>query len=573
MIYIALWSQGRHEIPSDYERNFSVNHEVTCVGHTLSVRALLPRLPLLLLPLALFFALFHPGMLDIGNAGWLVRGSDNGENALGTHAWLHDPAPGVLRTQLLNAPDGVPLLFTDSNPLIGIATRPFASLLPADAQFVGPWILLCLFLQVFFVWLLLKKFAPGPIALWCGVVLLAALPTLANRYIHVNLMAHWLILWALWRFLDPARAGSNRGWAVLLLIAALVHNYLLIMVGLIWLTAMVERFAVADRHGRVVLARGAAAILAMVAGLAWLLGAGEPHVVAGNYGAFAMPIDAPFNPGTPAYTRLLPSITQRDGRGFEGFQYLGAGLLLLLPIAAVIAWRRPPPDEQRASFGRLRWLVPTLVMLTLVAISNYPDIAGHMLPRFPLPTALISALDLVRASGRLFWPVAYVLVLVAILAAYRLPRAQADGLLALLLAVQIIDLSGMAAVIRARSAEAGAHRLYVLTPDPRWDSAVAAARDVTFVPPDAIRDLSLFQEVAWRAVGQGKPVRLVYAARDSIATVERQRREQAAFTAGQVDPHRLYILAPSVAIPAAAAGRLARIDNVPVILPVGALTH
>jgi len=537
------------------------------------VRALLPRLPLLLLPLVLFLALFHPATLDIGNAGWLIRGSDNGENALGMHAWLHDPAPGGLRTHLLNAPQGVPLLFTDSNPLIGAAMRPIASLLPADAQFVGPWILLCLFLQVFFAWLLLRKFAPGPIALWCGVVLLAALPTLANRYVHANLMAHWLILWALWRFLDPARARSNRGWAVLLLIAALVHNYLLMMVGLIWLTAMVERFVVADRRGRVVLAGGVAAILAMVAGLGWLLGAGEAHALAGNYGAFAMPIDAPVNPGTPVFSRLLPSVAQRYGRGFEGFQYLGVGLLLLLPIAAVVAWKRPPPDEQRASLSRLRWLIPTLVVLTLLAISNYPDVAGQTLPRFPLPAFLMPVLDLVRASGRLFWPVAYVLVLVAIRAAYRLPQARADTLLAFLLAVQIVDLSGMAAMIRAQSAEAGAHRLYVFTPDPRWDRAVAAASDVAFVPPDATRDLSLFQEVAWRAVGQGKPVRLVYAARDSVATAERQRRELAAFMAGQVDPHRLYVLSPDVAVPAAAAARFARIDNVPVILPVGALTR
>ena len=51
----------------------------------------------------------------------------------------------------------------------------------------------------------------------------------------------------------------------------------------------------------------------------------------------------------------------------------------------------------------------------------------------------------------------------------------------------------------------------------------------------------------------------------------RQRRELAAFTAGQIDPHRLYVLAPDVAVPATAAGRFARIDNIPVILPVGAL--
>ena len=536
------------------------------------MRALLPRLPLLLVPLALFLALFHPAALDIGNAGWLIRGSDNGENALGMHAWLHDPAPGMLKTYLLNAPDGVPLLFTDSNPLIGIALRPIASLLPADAQFVGPWILLCLFLQVFFAWLLLRKYAPGPVALWCGMVLLAALPTLANRYVHANLMAHWLILWALWRFLDPVRARSNLGWAVLLAIAALVHNYLLMMVGLIWLTAMVESIVGADRRCRLALAGGSLAILAMVAALAWLLGAGETHALAGNYGAFAMPIDAPVNPGTPAFSHLLPAIAQRPGRGFEGFQYLGAGLLLLLPITMVLAWKIRPDDAQRSVFRRLVRLTPALVLLTLLAISNYPDIAGQALPRFPLPGFLAPLLDMMRASGRLFWPVAYVLVFAAILAAYRLPRSRADVLLAALLAVQIVDLSGMAAVIRAQS-DAGKRQLYVFTPDPRWDRAVAAARDVTFVPPDATRHLALFQEVAWRAVGQGKPVRLIYAARDSVATTERLKRELAAFDAGQVDPDRLYVLAPGVAVPAAARARFTMLDNVPVILPRGALTR
>jgi len=222
---------------------------------------------------------------------------------------------------------------------------------------------------------------------------------------------------------------------------------------------------------------------------------------------------------------------------------------------------------------RLAWLVPALVLLTLLAVSNYPDLAGQALPRFPLPRFLAPLLDMVRASGRLFWPVAYVLVFAAILMSYRLPRPRAEALLAVVLAVQIIDLSGMAAVIRAQSAEAGKHRLYVFTPDPRWDRAVAAARDVTFVPPDATRDLSLFQEVAWRATGQGKPVRLIYAARDSVGTIARLKLELAAFEAGQVDPDRLYILAPGVKVPADAATRLARLDNVPVILPRGALTR
>ncbi|MFX8790056.1 DUF6311 domain-containing protein, partial [Acinetobacter baumannii] len=77
-----------------------------------------------------------------------------------------------------NAPEGVPLLFTDSNPLIGLLTHPLARLLPADAQFVGWWFLLCLALQAWFAHALLRRHAPGGLALWAGTALLCLLPTL-----------------------------------------------------------------------------------------------------------------------------------------------------------------------------------------------------------------------------------------------------------------------------------------------------------------------------------------------------------------------------------------------------------
>ncbi|HEX8555900.1 MAG TPA: hypothetical protein VF695_14435, partial [Sphingomonas sp.] len=59
---------------------------------------------------ALFCLFFHPAILDPHNVGWLLRGTDNGENALGLHAWLNDPAARGLRTTVLNTPEGVPIL-------------------------------------------------------------------------------------------------------------------------------------------------------------------------------------------------------------------------------------------------------------------------------------------------------------------------------------------------------------------------------------------------------------------------------------------------------------------------------
>jgi hypothetical protein len=517
---------------------------------------------LLLLPLAVFLALFQPATLDVGNAGWLIRGTDNGENALGLHAWLHDPAAGPApRTALLNAPEGVPLLFTDSNPLVALAAKPLAALLPADAQFVGSWILLCLGLNALFAWLLLRRHAPGPLALWCGVALLAFPPTLANRFIHANLMAHWTILAALWLFLQPERARRLRWWAPLIAVTTLIHSYLLVMVGAIWASAMLRAGWQGGRRGAAAVAGQVAAILGIVIGLALWLGVGGDYAAAGNYGAFAMPLDALWNPGNASFSNVLPAIAQREGRGFEGFQYLGLGGLLLLAVAAFAWTRRPLLSEDRGIWPQLRWLLPALVALTLLAVSHMPDFAGQPVVRIALPDRVVELLDAVRASGRLFWPVAYTLLLVAILAVFHFGRRGAGQVLAALLLLQAADLTGMARAIRATSAEAGNYRLYARTPDPRWTALVAGAREVAFVPGDVTRDLALFQEVAWRAASAGKPVRTVYAARTSATTAQRLAAEQAAFARGERVPGRLYVLLPGVPVPADAV----MIDGVAVI--------
>lgn len=530
------------------------------------MRRFLAPVLLLLMPLAAFLALFHPATLDVGNAGWLIRGTDNSENALGIHAWLHDPVTqSSPRTSMLNAPDGVALLFTDSNPLVALAVKPLARLLPVDAQFVGPWVLLCLILNAVFAWLLLRRHAPGPLALWVGAALLAFPPTLANRFIHTNLMAHWTILAALYLFLDPVRGRRFGWWAALIAVTTLIHSYLLVMVGAIWASALMRDGWRHERRRLLPLAGQGAAMLALVGVIAWWLGVVGDYAPAGNYGAFAMPLDALWNPGNAAYSNLLPAIAQREGRGMEGFQYLGAGGLALLALA-VWAVRRPTSAAQRALFAHLRWLVPALVVLTLLAISNRPDIAGMKLPRLPLPGAITDALDAVRASGRLFWPVGYVIVLAALLAVYRL-RASAGPLLAAVLVLQFADLSGMAKAIRVTSAEAGRYRLYERTPDPRWDALLAGARDVAFVPSDVTRDLGLFQEIAWRAVSAGRPTTSVYAARTSVATARRLAREDTAFARGELVPGRLYVLLPGAPLPASVTPHMVTLDNVTVIAP------
>ncbi|MDB5715081.1 MAG: hypothetical protein JWO15_2478 [Sphingomonadales bacterium] len=525
---------------------------------------------LALLPILLFFAFYHPAIIDPYNFGWLLRGTDNGENALGLHAWLNDPGTGrSLKTTLLNAPEGVPLLFTDSNPLVSMIVAPIARLMGPDVQFVGIWIMLCLVLQAAFAHALLRRYAPSLIALWLGVAMLMLMPSLYARYVHANLQAHWLLLWALWIFVDARRARDARWWITALCITALIHNYMLIQVAAVWGSAMLERFFTQRTiRQKATLMGEAVATLALVAMVVGCLGINFDFVPTRSYNYYAMALDALWNPANASYSLFLPAIAQQNGLSFEGFQYLGFGSLLLVASAPFIVWQTPPVEPVTGMHRRLLWLVPACLVLTILALSNSVNWQGRTLFEIPLPWSVITALDPVRAAGRLFWVVSYIIVLAVITIAYRLPTQRAEQFLVLIVFLQFMDLTGMMTAVRRVTADANTHRTWRRTADPRWETAIASAKDITFAPADPIRFLDVFQEVAWRATTAGKPVRVVYSSRDTRTTKARLIAEDKDFVAGRLVASRLYILMPEAVVPVGAASRLMVLDGIRVLVPV-----
>ncbi|TPG13015.1 hypothetical protein EAH84_06220 [Sphingomonas oligophenolica] len=330
------------------------------------------------------------------------------------------------------------------------------------------------------------------------------------------------------------------------------------MVGAIWASAMMARFVDGSRATRLATLGQGVVVLALVATLARWLGVGG-QMTTGSFGHFSMPLDALWNPGLDAFSTLLPSHDSRGGDWFEGFQYLGAGGLLLVAAALVIARRLPAQVGERDVAQRLRGLAPALIVLTILAIVQ-----------MPLSTGILAVLDPIRASGRLFWPVGYVLVLIAILAVFRLSPQRAGLALIAMVALQAADLAGMANTIRDQSKTADQRRLYHRTRDPRWEQLIDRSSSVAFMPGDVTRDLGLFQEVAWRAINAGRPLTNVYAARVSRVTAQRLRRERAAFDRGELVPGRLYIVLAGAAVPAAAAANTRQLDGVTVVAPIHA---
>jgi len=520
---------------------------------------LLVPLALSALALALFCWWVHPEVLDIRNVGWTLNGKDWGPNALGLAAYLRAGNWPGSTTPLVMAPEGIHLLMMDSNPLAGLLLKPFAGwLLPAPIQVIGWVMLINLALHVTFAWLLVRERAPNTASALAGTALLSLLPTLYNRFPHSNLTAHWLILLSLWLFVDRDRGRRWGLWLAVVALAGLIHSYLLLMVLAFWGSAALREVVLGDDR------RGALASFAGMAGLGFALalfhGLTDAPVSTGTYGSFPMALDALWNPVIATNSVFLPASMYSPNQGFEGFQYLGVGLLILVGTGALLGLKYRPRRDG------LVWLIPALFVLTAVAVSDVMVWGDARLLHARPPQGVIDALDLVRASGRLFWPVSYVLVYAALTTVLRWERARL--LIAAALVLQVADMVPMMVAIRRETARATDSSVFDRTRDPRWATLIADAGEVAIQPPEAFRDAKLLEEIGWHAMLACRPMRFMYVSRVSRTATARLAAERRDFLAGKVPVDRLVVLYPGERVPDPLRARARVLDGVSVVIPV-----
>jgi hypothetical protein len=315
--------------------------------------------------------------------------------------------------------------------------------------------------------------------------------------------------------------------------------------------------------------RMAMVALAPLAAIWATSGVGGRANEAGGFGFYSMSLDALINPGRPNYSRVLPAAPQGQGQVFEGFQYLGAGLLGLLLVAAVALLASRSARRQLWRLRPLVWLAPAMFVLAALALSGYVQLHGRIVRVISYDWLPLRMGDMFRSSGRLFWPSAYLLVLVAIRLVFALPRAWSFAVGLGALALQAFDLPGFVAAARAQTAPAAGPATYAQTPSPKWDALIAAASIVEFQPTSPHVDETAFYELAWRASSMGRPINIMYAARSDPNQAALEAAARHKFLAGEIDPKRLYVVLDGCAPAGLPAERFRQVNGVAIIPPAG----
>jgi hypothetical protein len=486
---------------------------------------------------------------------WLLHG-DPAQHYLGSVYFLSEPwhwPPGAIAGFGATATS---IMLSDSIPVVGIAAKLLG--MPPTWQYFGLWLVACHALLAAAAAALLQRLDCPPTRAVLGALFFTAAPALLLRcYGHEALQGQFLAVGALALALGPWRGWP---WPLLLAVAVGVHPYLAAMVAGIGAAAA----AAAVLEGRLAwrtLAAGGGATVIAAGGAAYLCGyfVGSGEFSATGQGYFSANLLSWFDPMDWAgflahygrdvaqgreWSRLLPALGQATPGQYEGFAYLGAGMLALLGAAALATVLRPA-TAAIATPSRPKWLFLLLAcgLLALLAVSARVTLGRHVLVELPLGDTARYLLGLFRASGRFLWPLTYLLMAWAIARVARLPGGL--FLLCVGLLVQAYDLSDKFGELRDRFRH-GPPGIAAVPTAPLWGEFLHACprMELLLWPVDDARWVT----PALAAARVAAPVTPVLIARPLPALEVAQRRALTERRAGRGwRDDTLYVAAPDAA--------------------------
>jgi hypothetical protein len=322
----------------------------------------------------------------------------------------------LLHTARLNHPEGVTIALTDSIPIMALIFKALLSLFPnwfpEHFHYFGWWMGLVFIAQAVSAVMLTR--ALGAKSLFAAIISIGfalTWPVLHARYHHAALMMQSVIIFALaFYFFGSSKTWSSsktsRAFIALSLVALTVHPYFLPFVSGLFVAFMVDQ-AVKGESWYLQLKR--LVIFGLALGLTmWVLGYLDRKAPLSGFGDFFfLDLKHPFCGGGKLLKCGVGPVYEFPYH--EGFNYLGAGLLFLIPFALIF--------NGKALLG-LPKKYPALLILALgfflYALSNRVRYAGVEIFTYPLPAWSSFLTGTFRASGRFFWLVSLLALFVTL---------------------------------------------------------------------------------------------------------------------------------------------------------------
>lgn len=483
-----------------------------------------------------FWYIFGLVPLNPSDLSWMTTG-DAAQHYLGWSFFRDEPWSWPLgKLTTFNAPEGSSIVYTDSLPLFALFFKMFERFLPEPFQYRGLWAFFCYVMTGIASLKLLLRVGQSWTVSLIGCVFFLMSPVVALRALgHDTLAGQWLIILGLYLYLKPYDTRSKLCWTVLCVVASMVHFYLLAMVLAIWAAYYLK--SVKWRFDKSFWAKLAYPFVhfSLLFAVMWICGyfviSGDAAHSSSGYGTYSLNLTALWNPQF-TNTLFLDAIPVVGLGQWEGYNYLGAGVICLIGISVIVADFK---NGWRFSFPNHLFLIIVLLVLSLFSVSNKVCFGPYILFHIELPNWLTGLASTLRSSGRMFWPVYYSLYLLPFILLRKISRF-AIPIALLAIVIQFYDLGPF-----LRSHRLHSKPVETILKSPLWEELLEGKSNISFVPAQVENDDYL--PFAFLAAERGMSFNTGYFARVDVEQRLRKsdslRRDVAN---GDLDPNTLYIM-------------------------------
>jgi len=322
-------------------------------------------------------------------------------------------------TNVTSYPTNISVIYTDSIPILALFFKLISFMLPKTFQYLGIYGLICFILQGILSAHIVKRFTNSKWNIIVISILFTIIPSMIFRmYYHTALASQWLILLSLETLFlyDEFKEGNKiyYVWGIISFLVSTIHIYYLLMCGIILLGYIILDLLNTKRVIRNLLVLCIYLLVAFIS--IWILG-GFTNIGPSDsfgYGLFSYNLNGLFNSqGWSVFLKELPMIEEQ----YEGFSYLGLGVILLMVIAfvLVIIWFVKDRDEIKKYKNLMISLLFISVVSVFVALSPRVYIGEHLLYELKLPEFINKMWAIFRSTGRFIWPVIHILTLLSVI--------------------------------------------------------------------------------------------------------------------------------------------------------------
>ena len=398
-----------------------------------------------LLSVTVFVLLYGYKIINPCYTDWLLGKGDLSQHYIGWQAfkngnWLFP----IGLTDQLAYPTHTSIIFTDSIPIFAVFFKLFRAILPTEFQYFGIWGILCFVLLGIFSARIIERFVPNRLYVILTSMLFVITPVMLLRmYNHTALAGQWLILVALDIFFGSPTMSDRSAylrWAILGILCASIHLYFLLICGIILAGCCLEDVIRTRKLKRAIFI--ALSFLFASGATVALLGGFSSSMKASNsgLGSYSWNLNAFINP--MGWSRLFSDLPTFEGYQYEGFAYLGAGILLLLALSLIaFVTSKKVRAGLRARSSQIVAIFAMFVAAMIVSLSPVVTLNEKILFQIPLPHTIRGLWSIFRATGRISWVMVYLIMLGTVILSYRfINRRSAVVLAALVLGLQVYDL-------------------------------------------------------------------------------------------------------------------------------------